>query len=125
MVTGKHYKRNGTYYGATKLFGLSSDSKPTNYGNGTEFVEVDTGKKFYYDAENSTWAEEGGDIEFLSGMMEESPFKIGTLDSGDWVCSVIYPINLDITVAPDENNDVYVTSSEYTGAVVVLCHKVG
>lgn len=39
------------------LVGLSTDSKPTNAGNGWIFSEIDTGKIYIFDAENSTWRE--------------------------------------------------------------------
>lgn len=54
-----------------ELFGLSTDEKPSErfdgylIGNGSEFNEVDTGKKFIYDEESMSWTEEpqgsGGD----------------------------------------------------------------
>ena len=38
--------------------GLSSDRKPTDYvGNGSVFIEMDTGKVFLYDKENNEWRE--------------------------------------------------------------------
>lgn len=38
--------------------GLSTDTKPTgNIKNGTAFVEMDTGKLYFYDAEGSQWRE--------------------------------------------------------------------
>ena len=41
------------------LFGLSTDDKPTTVGNGSAFVEMDTGKLYFFDAENTTWGEWG------------------------------------------------------------------
>lgn len=37
--------------------GLATDIKPTNGRNGDTFVEMDTGKLFMYDEENSEWVE--------------------------------------------------------------------
>ena len=37
--------------------GLSTDTKPTNCGNGARFDEMDTGKSYYYDAANGLWVE--------------------------------------------------------------------
>lgn len=37
------------------LFGLSTDSKPTNVGNGSTFIEMNTGKIYFFDAAGSTW----------------------------------------------------------------------
>lgn len=38
---------------------LSADSKPTGSDiyNGSELIEMDTGKGYLYDAQNSTWRE--------------------------------------------------------------------
>ena len=45
-----------------ELRGLSTDTKPTEVnerevGNGSTFIEIDTGKIFFYDAENKEWKE--------------------------------------------------------------------
>ena len=45
-----------------ELRGLSTDTKPTEVnerevGNGSTFIEIDTGKIFFYDAENEEWKE--------------------------------------------------------------------
>lgn len=40
--------------------GLSTDDKPTNVPNGSEFLEMDTGSVYYFDAENGNW--EGNEI---------------------------------------------------------------
>ena len=45
-----------------ELRGLSTDTKPTtidngNIGNGTMFIEMDTGKVYFYDEENQQWRE--------------------------------------------------------------------
>ena len=46
---------NGTQYA-----GLSTDSKPTeNVPNGAAFIEMDTGKLYFYDADNQQWREWG------------------------------------------------------------------
>lgn len=45
------------YYAAVELYGLSTDSKPTDEQNGTLFLEMNTGKVFVYDAQNTTWFE--------------------------------------------------------------------
>lgn len=40
-------------------FGKSTDTKPTNstVGNGSQFIEQDTGKLYFYDQENKKWIE--------------------------------------------------------------------
>ena len=41
-----------------ELRGLSTDVKPTKYvGNGSLFIEMDTGKAFVFDKENCKWLE--------------------------------------------------------------------
>ena len=43
---------------AAVLVGLSTDTpKPTNAGNGWLFLEMDTGKKYLFDADGETWRE--------------------------------------------------------------------
>ena len=67
MVTESQYKYNGKYMSAVTLYGLSTDTKPTSVGNGSIFIEVDTGNAFFFDAENYLWGddpdenEQGGD----------------------------------------------------------------
>lgn len=40
--------------------GLSTDTKPTDLVlNGSKFEELDTGKQYYLNGENSTWTEVG------------------------------------------------------------------
>lgn len=43
-------------------FGLSTDTpKPTEgVANGSAFIEMDTGKLYFYDLDNETWREWGG-----------------------------------------------------------------
>lgn len=55
MVTPTNYTKDGNYYGAVKLSGLSTDTKPTNVGNGSKFIEIDTQIVYYFDAENGDW----------------------------------------------------------------------
>lgn len=69
MVTPESYTSDGVYYGAVTLFGLSTDTKPTDVANGSVFFEIDNFGStevpyiFMFDAENSTWypeTENGG-----------------------------------------------------------------
>ena len=51
-------EENTTIYG--ELRGKSTDTKPTEIdgkivGNGCAYVEIDTGKIFFFDAENEEW----------------------------------------------------------------------
>lgn len=59
MIT-KVFKSNelaNKYYTAVELYGLSTDTKPTDEQNGTLFLEMDTGKVFVYDEANTQWRE--------------------------------------------------------------------
>ena len=40
-----------------KLRGLSTDSKPTNVPNGSEFMEMNTSKTFYFNEASGTWVD--------------------------------------------------------------------
>lgn len=40
-----------------ELRGLSTDTKPTNVGNGSVFIEIDTGTVYMFDAQNKQWNE--------------------------------------------------------------------
>ena len=47
---------------SAELRGLSTDTKPTEIGgksvdNGSVFIEIDTGKLFFYDLDTKTWKE--------------------------------------------------------------------
>ena len=59
MITPSEYIDSGKYMGAVTLYGLSSESKPTSYGNGSKFIEVDTGKIYYFDGAGKEWHTEG------------------------------------------------------------------
>lgn len=39
--------------------GLSTDTKPNNCGNGACFIEMDTGKMYFYDSVSKSWLEWG------------------------------------------------------------------
>ena len=45
-----------------EMVGLSTDTKPTgvSVGNGWSFIEMDTGKVFFYNAEDEEWLEFAG-----------------------------------------------------------------
>lgn len=45
-------------YSIQRLRGLSTDTKPVNVPNGSEFREMDTGKKFLYSAAGTEWIEQ-------------------------------------------------------------------
>ena len=41
-----------------EAFGLSTDSKPTGVVTGSVFVEVDTGKAYFYSEDSESWVEQ-------------------------------------------------------------------
>ena len=41
-----------------ELYGLSTDTKPTNVNNASVFYEMDTKKMFLFDEENARWLEQ-------------------------------------------------------------------
>ena len=45
-------------YSIQRLRGLSTDTKPTDVPNGSEFREMDTGKDFMYDEASGDWKEQ-------------------------------------------------------------------
>lgn len=62
------YKVENTYIKPSAVFisvvlrGLSTDTKPTEVNdkkidNGSVFIEIDTGKFYFYDLENEQWKE--------------------------------------------------------------------
>lgn len=60
-IENTNVKPDGTY-ASVELRGLSTDTKPTEIGgksvdNGSVFIEIDTGKLFFYDLENEEWKE--------------------------------------------------------------------
>lgn len=62
MITNENGAQtvNGKLVRPTKLWGLSTDEKPTtNIANGSTFIEMDAGKLYFYDAANGTWREWG------------------------------------------------------------------
>lgn len=69
MITIQKVEHTESYRGKqennyinVELRGLSTDTKPTtingeNIDNGSTFIEIDTGKIYFYDLENEEWKE--------------------------------------------------------------------
>lgn len=60
--TESEIKKEGKEYITCELRGLSGNQKPTKSGdkyidNGSVFIEIDTGKIFFYDLSTQTWKE--------------------------------------------------------------------
>lgn len=43
---------------AYDMYGLSTDTKPTDVGNASTFYEMDTKKLYMFDAQNNVWLEQ-------------------------------------------------------------------
>ena len=64
-ITAKHFSEKDSELEANALehikcregVCLSTDTKPTDWENGSTLLEMDTSKVFVYDAANSTWRE--------------------------------------------------------------------
>lgn len=54
-ISRKHYADG--YETITVYDGLSTDTKPTDCGNGSVYREMDTSKTYKYDAASSAWVE--------------------------------------------------------------------
>ena len=55
MITNQN-ERN--YAGISHYFGLSTDTKPTTtVANGSDFYEIDTGEKYYFNGETKAWVQ--------------------------------------------------------------------
>jgi hypothetical protein len=53
-------KSENHVYGMTpsELYGLSTDTKPTDVNNASVFYEMDTKKMFLFDEQNNVWLEQ-------------------------------------------------------------------
>lgn len=56
MIT--RYASHGIRHSGYDMYGLSTDTKPTDVGNASTFYEMDTRKLFMFDAENGIWLEQ-------------------------------------------------------------------
>ena len=62
MITISKTENSFNDYILAELRGLSTDDKPTaidelKIANGSTFIEIDTGKIYFYDLENELWKE--------------------------------------------------------------------
>ena len=84
MITESQYMNNGKYMGAVTLYGLSTDSKPDSVGNGSCFVEMDTGTISFFDAESSNWVEFEGTGVSLPVVTPDDNGDVLTVVNGAW-----------------------------------------
>lgn len=137
MVTLSKY---GAKYNRNILFleGLSTDTKPTgefdglSIQNGSEYTEVDTGKKFLFDYDNATWYEVqtggggggGGTTNYndlsnrpsvnntlLTGNKTSAQLGLASSEQGGKADSAIQGVKLNSgsAITPDANNVVDIT----------------
>ena len=64
MITALVHVENGyssendkNYQDIHEIRCLSTDTKPTNVSNGSSLIEMDTGKIYLFDQENTEWME--------------------------------------------------------------------
>ena len=84
-------RKYGAKYNTTfcSLCGLSTDTKPmgdfdgVGIANGSEFIEMDTGKKFKYDAESSVWNEVSSGGGGSTTLIEKSITANGEYNASD------------------------------------------
>jgi len=99
----------------SEIVGLSTDTKPTDsiegikIQNGSSFRELDTGKKFLFDAENTTWNEvsSGGGGGGGSTLIEKSISANGTYNASSDNADGYSKVTVDI---PSGGHTVIVTT---------------
>lgn len=80
MAVTKQIVGSRAYYSA-----LSTDSKPLEASNGSELVELDTGKFFYWSEEWDGWSErvptksEGIELPAIRHLLESIDYKLGEM----------------------------------------------
>lgn len=57
MITTNNTYADGAC--VTEIFGLSSDTKPTDVCNASLFYEMDTGDLYLFDEQNKVWLKQG------------------------------------------------------------------
>lgn len=110
-----------------EMVGLSTDTKPTgvSVGNGWSFIEMDTGKVFFYNAEDEEWLEfagtgggggQGGSNVLIVGM----DMATHTLDK-TWteIKNADYPV---VVIEADENTKQWmnILSAEYENGLYTV-----
>lgn len=58
MITVRELKRTVDGKGIVDIVCLSTDTKPTGLANGSICLEMDTGKFYVFDEENTEWTEQ-------------------------------------------------------------------
>lgn len=105
-----------------EMVGLSTDTKPTgvSVGNGWSIIEMDTGKVFFYNAEDEEWLEfagsGGGGQGGSNVLIVEMNTVTSTLDK-TWSEILAAPYAV-VVIAPDENTKQWmnITAVEFLDA---------
>lgn len=65
-------------------------------------------------------------VVFSGTLLNDDATVIGTLPNAeDYVCVPLYPLNLDIVIAPNSSGQLVAKANGYTGVVVVACYSIG
>lgn len=115
MITFIEVKRNcgGSDKMLTHMRGLSTDTKPTSYCNGSEFFEMDTQKTYYFNEATGSWIESSAPsvtavsitapptkTEYVEGQAFDATGAIITLalsDSSTVECDATSPLTRPLT----------------------------
>ena len=116
-------RKYGAKYNTTfcSLCGLSTDTKPTGdfdgvgIANGSEFIEMDTGKKFKYDAESSVWNEVSSGGGGSTTLIEKSIAANGEYNASDDSADGYSKVTVDVANSYTQADEGKVVSS---GALV-------
>ena len=110
-------RKYGAKYNTTfcSLCGLSTDTKPTGdfdgvgIANGSEFIEMDTGKKFKYDAESSVWNEVSSGGGGSTTLIEKSITANGEYNASADNADGYSKVTVDVAGGGGETFDVEIT----------------
>lgn len=96
---------NVTYYG------LHDDTKPTTVGNGSCFIEMDTGKCFFFNAEAGEWVEVQSSGGGGGSSGESNLFIVGAaIDTNEWTITLDKTWN-EITSASQAKKAIFFIST--------------
>lgn len=113
------------YASEVRLVGLSTDAKPVDVTNATEFEEMDTGDVYIFDAEGAQWLKKryvGGGLPPVS---ESDNGKVLTVAGGAWAAQqkkfvvTLTPTAADFSGTMDKTSD-EITAAHEEGQEIVF-----
>lgn len=115
----------------SEIVGLSTDTKPTDsiegikIQNGSSFRELDTGKKFLFDAENTTWNEvsSGGGGGGSATLIEKSITENGTYNASDDSADGYSKVTVDVAGGGGETFEVEMTLTRVDSSETIVISK--